>query len=100
MENRVKSTVTLNQLLEKGYATVCITLDPCEAPSSFLRKILSISADKIGSGEVSLASNLMIITNVEFNRRAGRVPPDVLLLKNPNVLRRAPVLGEVVRDGE
>lgn len=49
MENRVKSTVTLNQLLEKGYATVCITLDPREAPSSFLRKILSISADKIGS---------------------------------------------------
>ncbi|MCX8176925.1 MAG: hypothetical protein N3F10_01300 [Candidatus Bathyarchaeota archaeon] len=42
----------------------------------------------------------MIITNVEFNRRAGRVPPDVLLLKNPNVLRRTPVLGEVVRDGE
>lgn len=89
MENKLKSAAAQTACLTKGYATVCITLDPCQVPPSLLRKILSISADKVGSGDVSLASNLMIIANVKFTGRAGRVPPDVLLLKNPSVLKRA-----------
>lgn len=93
LETKLKGTSAPAQLLGKSYATVCITLDPCEIPPGLLRKILSISADKLGSGEVSLTSNLMIIANVEFNRRAGRIPPDVLLLKNPKVLKSAPCWG-------
>lgn len=93
LETKLKDTLAPVQLVGKSYATVCITLDPHEIPPGLLRKILSISADKLGSGKVSLASNLMIIANVEFKRRAGRIPPDVLLLKNPKVLESAPCWG-------
>jgi len=71
------------------YATVCVTLSPEEMSEGFLRKVLSIAAKKLGSGDVRLASHLMLILNVSFDRRDGFLPPDVLLLKNSEVLHRA-----------
>ena len=70
-------------------ATVCVTLSSEDAPDSLLRKVLSICAQKLGSRDVHLASHLMLILNVSFDRRNGPLPPDVLLLKNSDVLNRA-----------
>jgi len=70
------------------YATVCLSINPNELPAHFLQKLLSISASKIGSGDVKLASHIIIVLNVSFNQRAGRLTPDVLLLKNPDVLAK------------
>lgn len=72
--------------LRERYATVCITLVPEEIPRELLRRVLSISASKLGSGDVSLASHIMVVLNVRFNGRAGRLAPDVLLVKSPEVL--------------
>jgi len=76
------------------YATVYLSLNPDEMPAPLLRRLLSISASKIGSGDVKLASHVLVILNVSFNHRAGRLTPDVLLLKNPNVLAEASGAGE------
>ena len=67
------------------YATVCVTLNPSETPAPFLKKVLSISASKLGSGNVQLASQVMIVLNVCFSRRAGLLSPEVLLIKDPTV---------------
>jgi len=74
--------------LGERYATVCLSLNPSELPASLLKKFLSLSASKIGSGNVKLASHVLVILNVSFIRRAGRLTPDVLLLKNPDVLSK------------
>jgi len=76
------------------YATVYLSLNPDEMPAPLLRRLLSISASKIGSGDVKLASHVLVVLNVSFNHRAGRLTPDVLLLKNPNVLAEASGAGE------
>lgn len=68
------------------YATVCVTLNPDEVPNGLVKKVLSISAQKLGSGDVRLASHLMLIVNVEFIGRAGPLSPDVVLIKNSDVL--------------
>jgi hypothetical protein len=70
------------------YATVCLSLNPSELPAPLLKRFLSLSASKIGSGDVKLASHVLVILNVSFRRRAGRLTPDVLLLKNPDVLAK------------
>jgi len=70
------------------YATVCLSLNPSELPVPLLKRFLSLSASKIGSGNVKLASHVLVILNVSFRRRAGRLTPDVLLLKNPEVLAK------------
>ena len=70
------------------YATVCLSLNPRELPAPLLKRFLSLSASKIGSGDVKLASHVLVILNVSFRRRAGRLTPDVLLLKNPDVLAK------------
>jgi len=70
------------------YATVCLSLNPSELPAPVLKKFLSLSASKIGSGNVKLASHVLVILNVSFRRRAGRLMSDVLLLKNPDVLAK------------
>ena len=70
---------------KERYATVSVTLHPKEVPREFLKRVLSISASKLGSGDVSLASHMMVVLNVRFNGRAGRLAPDVLLVKNPEV---------------
>jgi len=67
------------------YATIFVSINPSELPVPILKRLLSISASKIGSGDVRLASHIMVILNVSFNQRAGRVAPDVLLLKSPIV---------------
>ncbi|MEM2523026.1 MAG: hypothetical protein QXW82_07765 [Candidatus Bathyarchaeia archaeon] len=74
-------------LSEDQYATVCVTFKPTEVPESFIRRVLSVAASKVGSGDVALASHIMVIVNVSFRGRAGHLSPDVLLLKNPVVLR-------------
>ena len=68
------------------YATICVTINPSEVPTSFLRKVLSICASKLGSSNVRLASQVMIVLNVCFDRRAGPLTPEVLLIKDPMVL--------------
>lgn len=75
-------------VLEGGerYATVCATFKPEEVPEGFLRRVLAVAASKVGSGEVALASHVMVIVNVGFRGRMGRLSPDVLLLKSPIVL--------------
>lgn len=70
---------------EERYATVCVTFKPEEVPEGFLRRVLSVAASKVGSGDAALASHVMVIVNVAFKSRAGRLSPDVLLLKNPAV---------------
>jgi len=70
------------------YATVCLSLNPSELPASLLKRFLSLSASKIGSGNVKLASHVLVILNISFRKRAGRLTPDVLLLKNPEVLAK------------
>ncbi|MBC7129994.1 hypothetical protein H5T51_02085 [Candidatus Bathyarchaeota archaeon] len=77
---------TSTPVLSTGYATVCVTFKPEDVPGGFLRKVLSVAASKVGCGDVNLASHVMIIVNVGFKKRAGRVAPEVLLLKNPVVL--------------
>ena len=71
---------------QECYATICITLRLEDVPREFLKRVLSISASKLGSGDVSLASHMMVVLNVRFNGRAGRLAPDVLLVKSPEVL--------------
>jgi hypothetical protein len=71
----------------KKYATVSVSISPKELPVSFLKKILAICASKIGSGDVDLASHLLITLNVSFHKRAGRIASDVLIIKNPDVYR-------------
>ncbi|MCS7096327.1 MAG: hypothetical protein RMK50_04635 [Nitrososphaerota archaeon] len=71
---------------EEQYATVCVTFKPEEVPEGFLRKVLSVAASKVGSGEAALASHVMVVVNVGFRSRAGRLSSDVLLLKSPIVL--------------
>ncbi|MCS7120856.1 MAG: hypothetical protein RMJ07_06915 [Nitrososphaerota archaeon] len=77
---------TADHRVKERYATVCVTLRPDEMPKELLKKILSISASKLGTGKVSLASHLMIILNVQLNDMAGRITPEVLLLRDPEVL--------------
>lgn len=77
--------------VEGGWATVCVSFKPEEVPSGFLRRILSVAASKVGSGDVELASHVMVIVNVYFRGRAGRISPDVLLLKSPIVLGVSPL---------
>jgi len=81
------------------YATVCLSLNPNELPAPLLKRFLSLSASKIGSGDVKLASHILVILNVSFRRRAGHLTSDVLLLKSPNVLAK-PSAGEAKASGK
>jgi len=84
---------SLQDIPAERYATVCLSLNPSELPAPLLKRLVSMSASKIGSRDVKLASHVIIILNVSFNKRAGHLTPDVLLLKNPNVLAEASSAG-------
>ena len=85
-----RASLRLMQGVDGGWATVCVSFRPEEVPSVFLRRVLSVAASKVGSGDVKLASHVMVIVNVYFRGRAGRVSSDVLLLKSPIVLGASP----------
>lgn len=85
LEKKVVPTMSDGNNARHQYATVCVTLNPSETPAPFLKKVLAISASKLGSSNVRLASQVMIVLNVSFNRRAGLLSPEVLLIKDPTV---------------
>jgi hypothetical protein len=85
LEKRMVPTMSDVSTKRPQYATVCVTLNPSETPAPFLKKVLAISALKLGSSNVRLASQVMIVLNVCFNRRAGLLTPEVLLIKDPAV---------------
>lgn len=85
LEERVSPTMSEGFSTRHHYATVCVTINPSETPPSFLRKVLSICASKLGSNNVRLASQVMVVLNVCFDRRAGLLAPEVLLIKDPKV---------------
>ena len=69
--------------LNRRYATICVTMSPEDVPRLFLKKVLSICASKLGSRNIDLASHVMVVLNVCFKQRAGRLSPEVLLVKTP-----------------
>ena len=85
-------------LLNPRYATICVTMSPEDVPRLFLKKVLSICASKLGSRNIDLASHVMVVLNVCFRQRAGRLASDVLLVKSSDVLGSRVEDAEALRD--
>lgn len=85
-------------LLNPRYATICVTMSPEDVPRLFLKKVLSICASKLGSRNIDLASHVMVVLNVCFKQRAGRLASDVLLVKSTTMLDSYAEDAEALRD--